>query len=205
MIELITGTLVISVLHGLIPSHWLPIVAIGKKENWSMGEVRLITLLSAAAHALSTILIGLALSMLGWRMAHSAEHFTHLAAPLILVVLGVFFIYRHHRHQHFQLQPGEQKILTKPRIVAALALAMFLSPCLEIEAYFLLAGTQGWRSVALVSLSYLLITIASMLIWIQVMYRGAMKLNWHAIEHNAGIITGVTLILTGIVTLFLHG
>jgi len=43
-----------------------------------------------------------------------------------------------------------------------------------------------------------------MVVWVRMTYRGLLKLNWHAIEHNAGIITGITLILTGVLSYFLH-
>jgi hypothetical protein len=35
-------------------------------------------------------------------------------------------------------------------------------------------------------------------------YMGVLKLNWHTLEHNAGIITGVTLVGTGILAFFIH-
>ncbi len=81
---------------------------------------------------------------------------------------------------------------------------MFLSPCMEIEAYFLLAGTKGWQVMALIAIMYSVITIAGMLIWVRIVYKGLLKLNWHKWEHNAGIITGLTLIITGIITFFIQ-
>ena len=62
MITLIAGSLVLSVLHALIPNHWLPIIAIGRKENWSLAQVTRITLLAGLAHAASTVLIGMILT-----------------------------------------------------------------------------------------------------------------------------------------------
>lgn len=80
---------------------------------------------------------------------------------------------------------------------------MFLSPCIEIEAYFLLAGSHGWYMVAGIAALYAVITVAGMLTWVRVVYRGLLKLNWHAWEHYAGIITGLILVVTGIVTFFI--
>jgi nickel/cobalt exporter len=81
---------------------------------------------------------------------------------------------------------------------------MFFSPCFEIEAYFLLAGTHGWRQVVLLSIIYTIVTVGGMVVWVRLAYQGLSKLNWHALEHYAGVITGVTLLLTGIVTFFIH-
>ena len=86
----------------------------------------------------------------------------------------------------------------------ALVVAMFLSPCMEIEAYFLLAGTKGWGLLITIAVMYSVITLIGMLLWIRIVYKGLLKLNWHKWEHNAGIITGLVLILTGIASFFVH-
>ena len=55
MVTLITGSLVLSILHALIPNHWLPVLAISRKENWSIGQTTSVTFISGLSHALSTI------------------------------------------------------------------------------------------------------------------------------------------------------
>jgi nickel/cobalt transporter (NicO) family protein len=89
---------------------------------------------------------------------------------------------------------------SKFKMIAGLSLSMFFSPCLEIEAYFLAAGAQSiWWTVVL-SAIYFSITIVGMIAWVSIAYEGANKLNWHRLEHNAGIITGVILIITGVIS-----
>ena len=34
MTALLTGTIMLSLLHGLIPSHWLPVLALKEKFGW---------------------------------------------------------------------------------------------------------------------------------------------------------------------------
>lgn len=193
----------LSLLHAVIPNHWLPIIAIGRKEAWTITEVTKVTFIAAVAHAVSTILIGLILGYLGAGLADNVAEFTHIIAPLILIVLGLLFIYRHHRHKHFHIDDNIKKKTSKKRMIAALVLAMFLSPCMEIEAYFLLAGTQEKWLVWLIAAVYFVITTTGMLLLVRFAYKGLLKLNWHTLEHNAGIITGVTLVATGILTFFL--
>lgn len=53
MISIITGSLILSLLHAVIPNHWLPVIAIGRKEQWTLREVTQITLVCALAHGLS--------------------------------------------------------------------------------------------------------------------------------------------------------
>ena len=81
---------------------------------------------------------------------------------------------------------------------------MFLSPCMEIEAYFLLAGTQAPWLIWFIAVLYFVITTAGMVTLVRFAYKGILKLNWHTLEHNAGIITGVTLVATGILAFFIH-
>jgi nickel/cobalt exporter len=202
MYSIITGSLIISFLHAVIPNHWLPVIAIGRKEKWTLEEITYVTLISALAHGISTILLGFILSYLGAELAVTVNHFTYIIAPCILIIMGLFFIYRHHKHKHFHIDEEIKKKKTKAAIITALVIAMFFSPCMEIEAYFLLAGTQATSLVWFIALLYLVITTTGMMLLVRFAYKGIIKLNWHSLEHNAGIITGLTLVATGIITFF---
>lgn len=204
MFSIIAGSIILSLLHAAIPNHWLPVIAIGRKEGWTLNEVTEVTLISALAHGVSTIIIGLFLAYIGAQLAESLEYFTKFFAPVILIVLGLIFIYRHHRHQHFHLNTDVKKNTSKKNIIIALVLAMFLSPCMEIEAYFLLAGSQAPWLIWFIAALYLIITTLGMVTLVRFAYKGVLKLNWHKLEHNAGIITGVTLVATGILSFFIH-
>ena len=203
MYSIFIGSLLLSLLHAVIPNHWLPVLAIGRKENWSMQEVTRVTFLSGPAHALSTISIGIILGLLGYQLSASLEYFTHYIAPVFLILLGLFFIYQHHRHHHFHLHNSPKPALSKNKIIMSLVVAMFLSPCMEIEAYFLLAGAHGMGAVLFIAAMYLLITVTGMVLWVRFAYKGVLKLNWHRLEHNSGIITGITLVVTGIISFFI--
>ena len=118
-------------------------------------------------------------------------------------MLGAFFIYQHHRHKHFHLHQTPRATLPKNKIILALVVAMFLSPCMEIEAYFLLAGTHGIWAVLSIAALYLLLSVSGMVLWVRLAYKGILKLNWHTLEHNSGIMTGWTLVVTGIISFFI--
>lgn len=204
MISILTGSILISLLHAMIPNHWLPVLAIGRKEGWSLNEMSRITFIAGAAHVVSTVLLGILLGWIGGGLAEKLDSFTNYIAPTVLVLLGIYFIRQHYRHHHFHLKQKDLVKKTKPALIASLVVAMFLSPCMEIEGYFLMAGTFGWYYMALVAVLYSVITMAGMLIWIRIVYKGLLKLNWHKWEHNAGIITGIVLVLTGLFTFFIH-
>ena len=204
MFSIITGSIILSLLHATIPNHWLPVIAIGRKEKWSVGEVTRVTFISAISHGLSTVVIGFVLGFIGAQLAAKIENFTHYIAPVILIGLGLIFIYRHHNHKHFHISENIKRKKSKRTIIIALVLAMFLSPCMEIEAYFLLAGTQAPWLIWFIAALYLVITTGGMVLLVRFAYIGVLKLNWHTLEHNAGIITGVTLVATGILAFFIH-
>ena len=203
MITLITGSLILSVLHALIPNHWLPVLAISKKENWTLSQTTSITFISGLSHALSTVLIGTVIGVVGIELSSTVEPFTHYIAPGVLIGIGLFYIYQHHRHKHFHLH-ARSVANSKRKAIITLAIAMFFSPCFEIEAYFLLAGTKGWWMIVLLASLYTIVTVTGMVLWVRLTYKGLLKLNWHALEHNAGIITGLTLLLTGILSFFIN-
>lgn len=204
MYSIISGALIISLLHAVIPNHWLPIIAIARKEQWTTAEVTKVTFACAMAHGISTILIGVVLGFLGAKLNDDLTHFTNIIAPIVLIAMGLIFIYRHHRHKHFHITEEIKKKKTKTAIITALVIAMFFSPCMEIEAYFLLAGTQAKWLVWFIALLYLSITTTGMVLLVRFAFKGILKLNWHSLEHNAGIITGLTLVATGIITFFIR-
>lgn len=189
-------------MHGLIPSHWLPMIAIGKKYNWSHNRLMRFTFQAALAHAVSTVLIGLVLAFLGKEINKQLEIFTTPVASGILILVGIWFVFRHFHHHHFHLSKIEEK--SPRKVLVAVILAMFFSPCLEIESNFLLIGTYGWQWVLLLAAMYTLITLLGMLFWVSMAYRGLQMVNSHKWEHNAGIITGIVLILTGLTMYWVH-
>ncbi len=96
MITLLAGTALLSVFHALIPSHWLPVLAVSKRQHWSVRQTLWITLLAGLAHVLSTVILGGIFAALGGTLAKEAEGLTLWFAPVVLVGMGVFYIYQHH-------------------------------------------------------------------------------------------------------------
>lgn len=205
MIELISSTLIISLLHALIPSHWMPIVTISKILKWSNGKTIRTTIIASLAHCLSTIVVGVVLAISGSLIGEKMEEFTAYIAPAILVLLGIWFIVRHSRHKHFHLHLDESLPFdNQKKLIATILLTMFLSPCMEIEALFISAGTMGWLMVLIIATVYLVVTTIGMVIWMNLALHGLKRINSHKIEHNAGLISGLVLIATGVATYFLH-
>jgi hypothetical protein len=62
--------------------------------------------------------------------------------------------------------------LPEKQMIVALASAMFFSPCLEIGAFFLVAGTHGAWAVFNLSALYTITTVGGMVVWVQLVWHG---------------------------------
>lgn len=205
MIELVIGSLLLSILHAIIPNHWLPLVSVSRAERWSLSETLSITALTAFAHTFSTIGLGIIIGLIGFRLADQYEALAEVAAPLILLAMGLLYLgldIRYAPHNHFPEQAKLQR-KSKPALIVSLCIAMFFSPCLEIETYYLAAGTYGWQGIGTISFIYLVVTMAGITLMVWAGYQSLQKLRWHWLEHHEKQITGILLILLGIFSFFI--
>jgi uncharacterized membrane protein YkvI len=207
MNALISGSLTLSLLHALIPSHWLPFVTIGKTEQWSVRQTLMVTALAGLAHTFSTTLLGVLVSLAGWQLAESYHELSERAIPLLLLALGLWYLMQHlrHHHVHDHIDAGAiRKNRSFSALLLSLIIAMFLSPCLEIEAYFLSAGAKGWFAVLIVAAIYNVITLSGMLIMVMLGRKGLQHIDAHWFEHRENLITGLTLVGLAILNFFIE-
>jgi cytochrome c biogenesis protein CcdA len=203
-LELFISVLVISILHAILPNHWLPVVAISKQLKWDGRKTAFVTMLAALAHSSSTVLIGILLALGGMTLDGILPYFKYIAAG-ILIALGVLFIWRHQHHMHFHLREINLTPQTNLKfIIGTLLLAMFLSPCLEVGALFLVAGTSGITLTLIIAAIYTLTSALGMTLFAWLALHGLKKMDWHKVEHNSGLISGIILVLTGIIFIFSH-
>ncbi len=212
LIQIIIGSFLLSIVHASIPNHWLPIVAIGRSEKWSFKETLSVTALTGFAHTSSTILIGILVGFIGYRLSESYELITEYIAPSILIILGIVYLFldyrenknnQHHEHEHINVDEIRKRG-NKKAIIASLSFAMFFSPCLEIEAYFFVASSQGWGGIAVVSIVYLTVTIIGMMLLVAIGSKSITKLKFHFFEHHEKALTGGVLLILGILSLLIR-
>lgn len=78
---------------------------------------------------------------------------------------------------------------------------MFLTPCIEIEAYYFQAGTIGWIGIIIVSGVYLVATVVIMLFLVYWGLKGVKTFKSQFLEHHEKGITGSVLIALGLLAL----
>ncbi len=206
MFQVILGSFLLSLIHSSITNHWLPIVEISSSEKWTRRETLIATALAGFAHTASTILIGILVGFLGYSLSENYEPVVRVAAPVILISLGLLYLFMDLRHTHshnYGIESSGNRG-SKAAIIGSLSFAMFFSPCIEIEAYYFSAGLIGWSGIFIVSVVYLIVTVLGMLILVHLALRGVKKLNWHFLEHHEKRVTGTVLILLGILAYFVY-
>lgn len=206
MIHVLFGALILSVVHALMPDHWIPLVMISRTENWSIAETLWVSSLVTIPHIISTILVGTLMGIVGFELTSTHELIMKTIAPLTFILIGAAYIYRNFRekHHHAMKKVDELKKGSKKAIISLLAFSLFVSPCVPIGSYFFIVGSIGLAGIVSVSAIYLFVTIMVLLVMIYLGRLGVDKLNWHFLDHNESLITGITLISLGIFIYFLE-
>lgn len=223
MTQQLLAAFLISVLHGFIPGHWLPFLALAKKLGWNRATTLRYTGLAAIAHATGTVVIGLVISQftrMGLTSTHSFSDASTIDSAgvlqnlkifsvipfdkfgsIVMVLLGIWFFYRHHNHHHFQF-PDDANNNEKKWALGAILLALLFSPCMEIEFYFATLAPFGWDIIFVLVTVYSITTWLSMMAGVWIGFQGLKKWNSHKLEHSAGLVTGIVMIISGLFLAF---
>ncbi|GAB4092854.1 hypothetical protein [Flaviaesturariibacter terrae] len=205
MYSVVAGTILLALVHALIPNHWLPLVAVARAERWKARDVTLITFLAALGHVLGTVGLGYVLGLIGKELREEYGRVIYVVASVLLIVFGLIYYtvnLPHHHHASEKDVNGYKR--SRGRWILIFIVMMFLSPCLEVESLFLSAGAHGMAFVTFLSVLYAVVSISGILLLVTLGHRGVKLLSAHFIEHNEKRISGVVLILVGILTFFLH-
>jgi len=203
----LSAAFLLSLLHGLIPSHWLPIVALSKSEKWSTQKLLGYSIIASLAHVIGTLFIGLILFIITKASISNNESIIDISqagwiekiqfekiSSIILLFLGLWFLYRHYKHYHFHIHPNKNA----KWVFGAIVFAMLISPCLEIVGYYVTIAPLGWSAFISISLVYSITTVFSVVLGVYIFNKGLSKIQSHKAEHNAGIISSILMILSAI-------
>ncbi len=205
MFSLVAGTFLLALIHALIPNHWLPLVAVARAEHWKARDINTITFISATAHVLGTVALGLILGLIGKELADQYGHAINVALSVLLIIFGlIYYTVNLPHHHHSSQKDVAQYKRSKRKWVLIFIVMMFLSPCLEVESLFLSAGAYGMSTVFLLSVVYGIVSISGILLLVNLGKKGVNLLPADFVEHNEKRISGAVLIIVGIISFFLH-
>jgi putative Mn2+ efflux pump MntP len=205
MFSIIAGTILLAMVHALIPNHWLPLVAVARAEGWKQKEVTSITFIAALAHVTGTVVLGLILGFIGKQLQKDYGNTIYIVSSVLLIVFGLIYFtvnLPHHHHSEQKDLAGYKR--SKNKWILIFIVMMFLSPCLEVESLFLSAGAYGMGLVGLMAVIYALVSISGIMLLVNLGYKGVTLLPASFIEHNEKRISGMVLIIVGVVSFFLH-
>jgi nickel/cobalt transporter (NicO) family protein len=205
MFSLVAGTFILALVHALIPNHWLPLVAVARAESWKVKDITTVTLISATAHVLGTVALGLVLGVIGKELADQYGHAINVGASILLIIFGlIYYTVNLPHHHHSSQKDVSQYKRSKRKWIMIFIFMMFLSPCLEVESLFLSAGAYGMTNVILLSTVYAIVSISGILLLVNLGNKGVNLLPAEFIEHNEKRISGAVLMVVGIISFFLH-
>ena len=210
LLNIFLGSLALSVVHFLIPNHWMPIVVMARSERWNQGRSLRIAALAGFSHTASSIIIGVAVGALGLKLTEVSKTAMELVAPVIFLIFGIMYILagirdniRDHKHRHIHL--GEATKKKTRAAVTAIVIAMFFSPCMEIDTYFFNASLAGWQGILIVLVTYLLVTVAGIILMVRLGLKGVEAVKLQFLEQYEKHIMGFILILMTLTFyVFLH-
>jgi putative Mn2+ efflux pump MntP len=204
MLSILAGAFLVSVAHAVLPDHWLPIILISRAEKWSQKETLWITTLITIPHMVSTILLGLLVGIIGFRLSATHEALMEIVAPSMFVMIGLIYIYRNYRAERHSHGADISSLhdRSKKTVVTFMATALFFSPCVPMGSYFFIVGAEGVAGIAFVSIIYVVVTLGILLIMVALGRRGVERIQWPFLEHNENLITGIVLIILGLFVFF---
>jgi len=199
------STFTLSLVHTLIPSHWLCFVLVGKAQGWSRSRTLAITAIAGLIHVVVNVGLGAALVAAG-RTIMQHEHHEHLLTQIsaaILIVLGVVYLVAHalhagHHHEH-------DKSVTGRTAVLALSFSLALSPCsASIILTIVATAGAGWSMILAIAAVLLVTTVPVMLLLVGLTSLGIERLQFALFEKYEKLILGIVLCIVGSLIILLH-
>lgn len=148
VVAILSAALVLSLVHSLLPNHWLPFVLMGRVQGWNERKMVKILCAAGAAHMAVAGAIAMVVLLIGAVLAPEIAHIGHLLPGIILFVAGVFYIWLDlmrpkHNHHHHEVHEAAEKGMSDKTAIVTLILTLALSPCEAMVPVFVAAAPSG--------------------------------------------------------------
>ena len=228
--SLIAAAAGLAVTHTLLgPDHYLPFVAMARAGSWSKQKAMVVTALCGVGHVLGSVALGLVGIAFGLSLSRleAFESSRGSIAAWGLIVFGLLYtmwgirrakrghkhthVHAHqdgtlhlHEHTHHQghLHPHPE---TKRSVTPWVLFVIFLlGPCEALIPLLMFpAATQSAGALLLVTSTFGLATIGTMLAAVFAAMEGIDRLPLGRLERHAHTLAGVTILLCGVAIQFL--
>ncbi len=196
----LVSVLTVSLLHTLIPSHWLCFVVVGRAQGWKIRKTLLVAAVAGLLHVAITVALGVAIVVFGRTLLEDEEIVERLSAG-ILGGLGVLYLVFHvigKGHHH-----GQDHAVPEKAAYTALVSSLVLSPCsAAIPLLVAASGSVGW--IAIIAGMLLVTTVGVMLLLVGLASLGIEKLQFHFFDRYEKLIVGLVLCALGALVFFVR-
>ncbi|HTO42253.1 MAG TPA: hypothetical protein VL026_14880 [Rhizomicrobium sp.] len=218
-LSIVAAGFTVAFFHAALPTHWLPFVVTARAQRWSKGKTLAITAFAGTGHILITTLLGVLVVWLGMNVDRLTGSIFPLIGGGLLVLVGLFYIYRGATGRHVHLVPGahghdhahcdahsdeghvhiprRQPTSDRAAIVGLFTL-LTLSPCEAFLPVYASAARFGWSGFFVSSIVLAVATIAGMVTFTSLTLAGLERFKLDALEKYEGIILGCVLCCLGV-------
>ena len=221
----------VGVIHTLLgPDHYLPFVAMARAGSWSKQKALVVTALCGLGHVIGSVVLGLVGIAFGLSLSRleafessrgSYAAWALIAFGLLYMLWGVRRATRGHTHahvhahddgklhlhthdhtgQHLHPHPQQSRKSITPWVLFVIFL---LGPCEALIPLLMFpAATQSTMALFLVTGTFGLATIGTMLATVFATLEGIDRIPLGRLERHAHTLAGLTILLCGVAIQFL--
>ena len=203
---LLVGAALVGVLHMSAPDHWVTLCILSRESGWNNKKLFGISLVTASGHAALSAALGFAIAVAGLLFSRLISSYISYAVGLVMLAVGLFIGVRALvSKKKEEVTPGE-KLLEKEKkggsrlngIGYFAVLGAALSPDLSITPIFLASITVGLLFAFYLLVIFVVTSILSQLVLVQVGSKGLAKTFEHVPEKYNDSIVGFVIAAIGI-------
>jgi len=193
----ILSALTVSIIHSLMPEHWLPFVLTGRVRKWKPFRTAIFTLLSMGIHVGSSFLTGF-LVFFRVKTAIKFGKTVEIFAIFLLILFGIYYLLPEKLaekiHSHKKADLSEELYLT---------VAIGIHPCLFIAPTFLtIASSVKEFYLAAIALSLPTLFLPPLIVGF--ILKGLLGLKWSFLDRYGKPVSGIIILLLGLFLLIEH-
>jgi hypothetical protein len=188
----------VGALHSVAPDHWVPFAALARARGWSAWKTARITLACGFGHVTVSAALGVGALLLGMEGLRIFGERMEAVAGLLLIGFGLSYaVWGLRRAMDEKLHEHSHRVDS-----SATAWTLFLlfsaDPCVAVMPILFAAAPLGAGRATAVVLVYEAATLGAMLPLVLLSRAGAMRLNWHWLDHHGHSAAGGIIAVVGL-------
>jgi putative Mn2+ efflux pump MntP len=203
LVPLLVGAALVGVLHMSAPDHWVTLCILGRKSGWNSKKLLTISLVTATGHVVLSASLGFGIAVAGLLISRLISSYISYIVGIIMLAVGLFIGIRALvSKKKEEITPGEKLLEKEKRGINKIGyfavLGAALSPDLSITPIFLASVAVGLLFAFYLLIIFVVTSILSQLILVQVGSKGLAKTFEHVPEKYNDSIVGFIIAAVGI-------